>query len=48
MKQKINLTKLSNKELKHTNGGIDLCICKCLDYPSGYTDFEYTSVFQGF
>ncbi len=47
MKQKLNLTKLSDKELKQTQGGIDFCTCKCWYHPDGSTNLDNVSMFQG-
>ena len=46
MKQKLNLTELTNKELKQTNGGVS-CVCKCWWHPDGSTNLDNVSMFNG-
>ena len=47
MKETLNLTKLSNKELKETQGGIDICVCKCWWRPDGSTNLDNITMFTG-
>ena len=43
MKKKLNLTKLTEKELKSTTGGAATCFCICKIHPEQGSDFDFSN-----
>ena len=44
MKEKLNLARLSQKELKTIAGGKPVCFCVCRVYPDGSSNLDNTQL----